>query len=123
MHYPHTQARWLRWRAPRCTSCGLRWPCSDAKVMKVRATAQVRQDRTGAWAGPTDTAWSTVGQAGLLTPAQELRAGIWRGADRAGRGPAEREPGQVAPHGSGLTGAGDLDADASLARRQARGSF
>ncbi len=70
MHYPRRRRRWSLWPS-RCT-CGLHWPCLDAKLKTVEQR-YAAADRHGAWAAPT-AAYPQIGRAGLLTPGQAKRA-------------------------------------------------
>lgn len=66
MHYPRARAWWEFWRIRLCAVCGMRWQCDEAKRARIRATARVQADATGAW--------SQVGRAGSLTRAGQARA-------------------------------------------------
>lgn len=68
--------RWIAWlRRRRCTECGLRWPCPDEKVRRVkhRAALAANQRAIGR-ASVTAARPMESGRAGNLTPAQVWRA-------------------------------------------------
>ncbi len=62
------------WRKSRCRSCGVPWPCDEARKQRLRQQLLlIRNDRTGAWAAGLIPASPPVSPPSNLTAAHAWR--------------------------------------------------